>query len=310
MVRAYLLIIFTMILFSGNILVGKIVTDLPPFMVTFFRCFIALLFILPFSYRELKSNGPLWKKEWKTLTIMGVTGIALFNAFVYSALHHTSSTNVAIVGATTTVFTVILSILFLKEKLNKYQYTGVVLSLTGALWVITSGSIDVIRNIDFNYGDLIALGAVLCFSSYSLLVKKHNSKFPIYGGLTVMISIAVVFLIPLVIVEWLFFNVTYQVNGKVVWGLLYLGIFPAVIALILWNKAIGKIGPSRAAVFLNLLPVFTILGAVLFLGEVVSGYQLLGGILVIFGVYLSTKVSLNKVVNEDDSSVHRKANGM
>ncbi|MBB6454956.1 drug/metabolite transporter (DMT)-like permease [Salirhabdus euzebyi] len=288
MFKSYVLLLITVIIFAGNLLVGRAINDLPAFTITFFRCFIALLIILPFGIKQLKAKRELFKKEWKPLIGMGFTGIILFNLLVYSSLVYTTSTNAAIVETTAPIFTIIIGALFLKERLNKLQYFGMVLSLTGAIWVITKGSWQVITGLQFNIGDIIMLVAMLMWSIYSILVKEHNSKYPAYGGLTIMLSLAVVVLFPFALVEWLRGIESLFTLEKIL-GLLYLGIFPSIIALMFWNKGVQDIGPSRASIFLNLLPVFTIIGAVLFLGEKVIWAQLFGGFLVITGVILSTR---------------------
>lgn len=302
MLRSYLLLTITVILFSGNILIGKAISDLTPVTITFIRCSIAFLILLPFSLRELKKNRSLWIVEWKPLVGLSLSGVVLFNLFLYGSLQYTSSTNVAVIEATTPVFTVILGILFLKERLNGVQYVGIFLSLVGALWVITKGSWTILSQFQFNLGDILVFIAIFAWAVYSLLIKQHNHKFPLYGSLTILLFLAVVVLFPFALYEWNS-GVLDLIDLKMTLGLLYLGIFPSVLALIFWNKGVAAIGPSRASVFLNLLPVFTILGAVVFLEETVTFVQLIGGVLVIGGVYLSTKEKGLRVGKTDDSEV-------
>jgi drug/metabolite transporter (DMT)-like permease len=295
MLRSYILLIFAMIFFSGNILIGKVISDLPPVMITFIRCFIAFIVLLPFSFIELKRYRNLWLEEWKPLIFLSATGVVLFNIFLYSSLQFTSSTNVAVIETTTPVFAIILGMVFLKERLNSTQYIGVVLSLVGALWVITKGSWSVVSQLQFNIGDLLVVLAVIAWAVYSLLVKQQMHKFPLYGGVCIMLFIALCVLFPFALIEWQGPDyLTPVIDTKMILGLLYLGIFPSVLALIFWNKGVAAIGPARASVFLNLLPVFTISGAVIFLQETVSVIQLAGAVLVIAGVYLSTKVKVDR----------------
>ncbi|WP_332692679.1 DMT family transporter [Halalkalibacter lacteus] len=294
MLRSYLLLTITMIIFSGNILIGKAISDLPPITMTFFRCLIAFLILLPLGWKDLKRNRSLWMKERKPIVALSISGIILFNLFLYASLQFTSSTNVAVIETTTPVFAVILGMLFLKERLNSIQCTGIFLSLIGALWVITKGSWTIISQLQFNLGDVLVLLAVIAWAVYTLLIKQHSHKYPLYGSLAIMLFLAVIILFPFAAVEWRV-GILHLLEPKLIFGLLYLGIFPSFVALVFWNKGVAAIGPSRASIFLNLLPVFTIIGAVLFLGETVSIFQLIGGIVVIVGVYLSTKETSAKV---------------
>ncbi|MGO4889777.1 DMT family transporter [Anaerobacillus sp. MEB173] len=298
MTRSYLLLIFTVLFYSGNILIGKAINDLPPITITLIRCLIAFIILLPISIREIRVHKQLWRKEWKPLVWLSLTGIVLFNSLLYGSLQFTSSTNVAIIEAITPVFTILLGITLLKERLNRLQWAGILLSIIGAIWVISKGSLQVILQLQFNLGDLIALFAVVSWAVYSILVKQHSYKFPVYGGIAAMLLIAIIFLVPLASVEWSR-DLLDLFNLKMIMGLLYLGIFPSILALMFWNRAVADIGPSRASIFLNLLPVFTIIGAVLFLGETVTIVQLLGGVIVIAGVFLSTRGKSKEPLKEE-----------
>lgn len=287
--KAYLFLLITAVIFSGNIIVGKAINDLPPYTIAFFRVFIALLVVLPIGWRQAKQYQPVFRKEWKPLLGLALTGVAFFNSFIYASLQFTSSTNVAIMESAIPVVTIVFSMIFLKEKLFGVQWLGVILSVGGALWVISEGSWQVIRDFEFNIGDVIMIAAVLTWVAYSILVKFHMMKFPIYGSMVIMLIAANVALLPVAAIEWIIggFPAVFQLNHLL--GLLYLGIFPSLIALILWNKGVEEVGPSQASVFLNLLPVFTIIGSLLFLGENITIIQVLGALVVISGVLLTSK---------------------
>lgn len=289
MLNSYGLLIMVVLIYSSNLVLGKAVVEVvPPFTMAFLRLLIAFLVLIPIGFNQWKKNKALWLKEWKSLVGLSLTGLAIFNALVYLSLHYTTSINAGIVESTTPIFSVLVGFFLLKERFSKIQYTGVCLSLIGVVWVLTKGSWETMINLSFNIGDLIMLLAIISWVFYSIFVKQHATKFPIYGGLLVMMLIAVIALLPLTIIEW---PETLKVNWNftAILGLLYLGIFPSIIALIAWNKAVGEIGPSKASVFLNLIPVFTTMGAILFLGEEISWMQGLGGILVLTGVFMTTK---------------------
>ncbi|WP_026701257.1 DMT family transporter [Salibacterium aidingense] len=287
--KPYLFLLITAVIFSGNILVGKAINELPPYTIAFFRVFIACIVVLPLGWKEVKQHRQTFRKEWKAVLALGLTGVAFFNSFIYASLQFTSSTNVAIMEASIPVFTILFSMLFLRESLGRVQWIGVILSLCGAVWVITEGSWELIRTLGFNSGDIIMLAAVATWVAYSILVKFHMMKFPVYGSLLVMLGIANVVLLPIALLEWGLggFPDIFQPGHMA--GLLYLGIFPSLLALILWNKGVEEIGPSQASVFLNLLPVFVIIGSLLFLGEKITIVQVLGAVIVISGVFLTTK---------------------
>lgn len=287
--NAYLMLTLSVFLFSGNFIMGKIATEsMPPFTLAFFRSFLAFLFLAPFSWKEWYRHRNIWIKEWKPLTILSLTGIAIFLSLVYLAIQYTTTINASIVEATTPVFSVILGYLFLGERFNRLQISGGIISLAGVLWLITGGSLQVIFQFSFNIGDLLMLASVISWSVYSLYVKRHSWKIPVYGGLMTMLLISCLFLVPFVVLDF-YQGAEIEWNMSLILSLLYLGIFPSILALILWNKGVEFIGPSRASIFLNLIPVFTTFSAIMFLDESIGWLQIFGGMIVLSGVYLTTR---------------------
>ncbi len=292
--KAYLLLILAAIFYAGNLIVGKpVAQEIPPITLSLFRYLIALVVIIPFGYREWKNNKDLWKKEWKAILALSATGLVLFNIFVYLALNYTTSINAGIVEATAPIFTLILTFLLFNERFSQKQLIGVFISLFGVFFVITKGSVEIIMNLQFNSGDLIMILAMITWAFYSIFIKQHTWKFPTYGALLVMTVVAIIMFIPLMTIEIGQIQ-TINWSWEVISGLVYLGIFPSLVALIAYNKGIAAIGPSRASVFLNLIPVFTMIGAVIFLGEHLTWIQVIGALFVIFGVLITNRVKANK----------------
>jgi drug/metabolite transporter (DMT)-like permease len=128
--------------------------------------------------------------------------------------------------------------------------------------------------------------AVLVWVGYSLLVKEHMARFPRYGGLLVMLVLANLALTPIALMEGAW-QVLPALSGAELAGLAYLGIFPSVIALLLYNSALAELGPTRTAIYLNLLPVYTLVGAWWLLGDPILLAEVIGSAVVIFGVWLT-----------------------
>lgn len=285
--RPYVFLLLTVVIFSGNILVGKALADLPALTISWARVFIALLAMAPLGAYQMWRAMPILKAQWPSLLGLALTGVAFFNALIYAALKTTSSTNVAILESTIPVVTLLFGFVLFGERYRKIQWLGVALSLAGAITVITQGDSGLAGGVTL--GDAIMLIAVLTWVGYSLLVKEHMAKFPRYGGLLAMLIIANLALAPLALLEWAWRGSIPRIDTDQALGLVYLGLFPSVIALLLYNSAIADVGPTQAAVFLNLLPVFTMLGAWLLIGETVTGVQVLGSLVVIGGVLLTTR---------------------
>ncbi|MCL7941870.1 DMT family transporter [Halomonas sp. ATCH28] len=282
--RPHLFLLLVVTIFSGNILVGKALAGLPPFTISLGRVAIALVVMLPLGWHQARHGWPVFRRHWRPLLGLALSGVAFFNALIYAALKFTSATNVAILESLIPVATLLLSVLLFGERFRPLQWVGVVVSLGGAVVVITAGEVAELVPGGMNPGDLIMLLAVLVWVGYSLLVKEHMARFPRYGGLLVMLVIANLALAPIALLEGAW-RVVPNLSTAELAGLGYLGIFPSVVALLLYNSALADIGPTRAAVYLNLLPVFTMLGAWWWLGDRILPVQVVGSLVVITGVW-------------------------
>ncbi|MFD1040530.1 DMT family transporter [Virgibacillus byunsanensis] len=289
MVYPYILMIFVVIFYAGNILIGKAINELPPFTIAFLRLVVAFIVLLPIGYRKAWQYRLKFLEYKKPFLVMTLTGVTFFNTIIYGALQFTTSTNVAVIETVIPVATVALGAFLIKEKLQPLQLVGIFLSLFGALWVVLNGNISNLATMDWNVGDGIMVGAIVCWAIYSILVKQYLHLFPPYAALLVMTGVSVIVLFPIVVAEWFVTGVPSFVPSNLM-GLAYLGIFPSFIALIFYNHSVEKLGASQAAVFINFLPVVTMIGASIWLGEEMTGMKVIGAWTVISGVLLTTQI--------------------
>ncbi|WP_256464133.1 DMT family transporter [Halobacillus amylolyticus] len=286
--------IIVVMIYAGNILIGKAISELPPITITFFRLLIAFVVLFPLGYRSAWKYRDRFFKYKKPVLVMALSGLALFNTFIYGALQFTTSSNVAILESIIPAITVVLSAFMLKERLKGIQWGGVGLSLIGAIWVVMDGNILKLTVIDWNVGDLIMIGAIITWAVYSVMVKKYMHKFPPYAAIFVMTGISLIALLPIVIIEWSIIGIPAMGDSNFIIGLLYLGIFPSLIALIFYNRAVALLGASQASIFLNFLPVVTMIGAYLWLGEEITVMHVIGAGIVIVGVLLTTQFRVKR----------------
>ncbi|WP_034725934.1 DMT family transporter [Calidifontibacillus oryziterrae] len=297
----YFLLVIATMFWGGNFVIGKGFANIvPPFTLAFLRWFFAFLFLFPFAKRELINYKHLWKKEWKTLFWMALTGVAGFNTLVYIAVHYTTSINASLVNAPTPVLIMLLSFLFLKEKMQIRHFIGIIFSVIGVSWIVSRGSLEALLSFTINKGELLMLLAVTMWSVYSVIVKKNAHKFPASGVFLVTILIGIIILTPFTIYEWAVAKpMTFTFKGFI--GFLYLGACASVISFICWNKAVTEIGPGKASPFLNLIPVFASIFAIIFLGETLTSAQLIGGVITITGVLITTGVLFKKTAKMQHS---------
>tara|TARA_Y100001970_G_C14168013_1_gene822477 strand:- start:1082 stop:1702 length:621 start_codon:yes stop_codon:yes gene_type:complete len=174
------------------------------------------------------------------------------------------------------------------EKTNRFQIFGVILSLLGVMFIITKSDFDLIKNLDFNKGDLIMASGMFAWALYSALLKKKKYEISQITLLEVVIITGLIFLIPVYILEVKFGN-PLLVNKPFVLTLTYVVLLPGLAAFFFWIKGISIIGANRAGVFLHLMPIFGALMAIIFFEEKFMFYHLLGTIFIVAGITLSNK---------------------
>lgn len=285
-----LLLVLATVLWGGNFVIGRAVSgDIPPITLALFRWTVALFVFYPIIAKKLKNDWPKLKQNYKAVIIMAVTGVAAFNTLVYIGVQHTTSINASLMNSTTPIMIYILSFIFLKDRLNWKQIIGTFISLIGVLFILTGGSINQLLSMQFNKGDLIVLIAVLCWAIYSIVVKRNAGKLPGDTTFFATIVLGIIILLPFASYELTTTSATINWSASTILAILYVGTFASIVAFLSWNKGVIAIGANRASIFLNFIPLFATLFAVLFINETPVITQLIGGIAIIIGVLIANK---------------------
>ncbi len=289
-IPAQYLLILGIFFWSGNYVIGRaIVGTIPPITLAYFRWVLGFIIFLPFCWGELKENYRTLKSNWRFFILLGLTGVIGYNIFQYLAVKYTTAINATIINASTPMFTAILSYIFLNIKLSSRQTGGIVLAFLGVVSVITKGNLMHLLETSFNIGDLLMLMAVLLNTVYILILRVRGSIVP---AKTLFISSMLGGLLALAPVP-VFENYVYglgwieKLNMTHLISFLYLAIFPTILSMLFFNKAIMEIGPVKTSIYLNLSIVFTSILGIVFLGEQLYLSHLLGGILIVSGVWLT-----------------------
>ena len=285
----YLLLILTVLFWSGNMVVGRgIRGDVPPLAMAFWRWFIAFALILPLALPHLKSQCPLLKSGWKPLTVLGLLGIGGYNTFAYIALQDTSATNANLLNSFVPIATIAISWAFLGKHLRPVESAGVVISLCGAMTIVSRGDVAVLAHLNLNVGDIWMLIAVLDWAIYTVaLAWRPAGVHPMLMlGATTVIGLCA--LGPAYAWE-LAQGRTMNIHLGSLSALAYVGIFPSFLGYIFYNKGVAEVGASKASLFIHLMPVFGTLLSFVFLGEVPFWYHYFGIGLIFTGIWLTTK---------------------
>ena len=287
---AYGLLILATFFWSGNFIVGKFayLFQVPPLTLNVLRWISVWFILMPFTYGEIKNNLPSIKKNWFVISFMGVITISTFNSVVYYALNYTKVINSVLVLAAIPAATIMFSSLMKIEKTNIFQLLGLFLSIIGIGSIISYGNIQNIIELNFNKGDLWMLVCVISWALYSTLLKKYKFKFSQFTLIQLMVSAGVLFLIPQFFYEK---SINLEVNfNKAFFAILiYVVIFPAIAAYYCWQKGVEIIGPNRASMFIQLMPLFSAIMAIIFLNEKFELYHYVGAAFIVSDIYLSNK---------------------
>ena len=292
---AYLFLILATIFWSGNFIVGKAASifEIPPFSLNFYRWLFAGLILIPFTFKELILKKNYIYKNLGFFIILGITSITIFNSIVYYSLHYTQVISGVLMISTIPVWIIFISSILKIEKTNIFQIIGVGLSLLGVIFIITKADLNLIKNLDFNKGDLTMVVAMFSWAIYSALLKKKNYEISQITLLQVVIITGLIFLIPIYIIEMSLGNVI-KLDKPFLLTLTYVVLFPGLASFFFWIKGIALIGANRAGAFLHLMPIFGAIMAMVIFKEKFMFYHILGAIFIISGITLSNKKVLKK----------------
>ena len=282
---AYLLLILPPLFWAGNTVLARGVAEMiPPIALTFWRWVIALMVLLPFTWKHVLRDWDGIKRGWKNILLLGLLGIASFNALLYTAAQTSTAINIALTQSVMPAVIVVISFLLYRERISRVQVLAVVLCIIGPGCIITQGDWNRLQQLSFVRGDLLMLLAVLLYAFYTVLLR-HRPKIHPLSFLSTTFGVGVMALFPLYL--WELDRVApLQLNGAVAASLLYVGVFPSIVAYLFWNRGIEQVGANRTGLYINLIPLFASLMAIVFLGERFRAYHLVGMVFICAGLLL------------------------
>ena len=282
------LALLAVLIWSGNFIVAKDVNkEILPVSLNFYRWLTASVILFPFAIKKIITEWDLIKRSWHYLFWAALSGVALFNTFVYVGAHYTSAINLALIGTTSSpIMAIVFARFFLGEKIGWMKLAGMLLCITGILFLLSKGDFRNLASMSFGKGDLWMLAAAFCFAVYNTLVKKKPATLSHISFLFTIFTLGTLMVLPFFIGE-LKNSTAVSWNGRLIFSVLFLGLGASVICFLIWNIAIGKLGAGRTVLFGNLIPVFSSLEAVLMLHEKISSVHVISFILVVTGLIIA-----------------------
>jgi drug/metabolite transporter (DMT)-like permease len=282
---AWLVLMATLLLWSGNWVVARAVRDeIAPGMATVGRLLIVIAVLLPFCFstlsRKLKS---LSRKDWLVLSALGLTGGGVHLGLQWLGLHFTTAASGILYLSTTPIFILLLA-LPLGEAIRLPQWIGVAVSFAGVFLIATHGEVT---RLSFNIGDLMALASMAMWAGYTVLLRVRRDPLSVVELLVMVCAFGLLFMLPWVMTEFLSQEHVHFSRTSIA-AVLYSAIGSLLIAYAGWSYVVARLGAARAGATLHLMPAFGVVLSALFLGEYPRWFHFAGIALILAGVGLSS----------------------
>lgn len=286
--RAYLVLTIAALCWGGNAVAGKLaVGHISPMVLTFLRWVVAVAIIVAISLPQLARDWPVVKKRLPYFFILGTVGYTCFNAALYSALKYTTAINAAVIQAVIPAVIFIFNFALFSTKVLAVQIIGFMLTICGVALLASRGDLMSLVRLEFNPGDAIMLLAVLAYAIYTVILRWK----PAVDWRTLMaIPATAALLTSIPLMGW------EVLSDQAIWPeakgwaiVLYTALFPSLVAQISFIKGVEEIGPNRAGLFINLIPVFGTFLSVMIIGETLHLYQIIALLLALGGIAVAER---------------------
>jgi len=284
--RAYALLGLVMLLWAGNSIVGRAVRDdVGPFILSFVRWAGASLVLAPFAIGALRRDWEVLRQNWLIVVVLGLTGVAAFNAIMYTGLHYTTATNGLLLQAAIPPAVLFADRLIFGVRAGWAQIAGILASMLGVAVIVFQGQPSHVLGFHFGLGDALVLISCVDWAIYTVLLRKRPSVSP-RSFLLATFLVGVAAIAPLALWEAL-------TGPPIRWGagvggaFLYVALLPSLVSYLIYNHATGLVGPARAGQAITLLPLFGALLSALLLGEALHSYHFAGMALILIGIVVA-----------------------
>jgi drug/metabolite transporter (DMT)-like permease len=286
--NALLMLTLTSLFWGGNTVAGRLaVGEVSPMVVVFLRWVIVAGILVPLQWRHICAEWPLMRPYSLRMVLMAVFGFIGFNTLFYIAATKTTAVNLGIIQGSVPILVLIGSLIAFGTRIRALQVLGILMTLVGVTLIAAQGSLDVLLALAVNPGDGVMLIACVLYSGYTLALRDRPrvsplAFFAVLSGIAALTSLpGLAYDIAADTVQWP------SLQGWLV--VLYIALFPSCIAQIFFMRGVELIGPARAGIFINLVPIFAAILAVSILGEPFKWYHGSALALVIGGIWLSER---------------------
>ena len=278
---------------AGNTIAGRLaVGEVSPLVIVFMRWTIVFAILLMTKRKELPAALPKLKGKWPWVFMMGALGLSFFNTLFYIAAQSTTAINLGLIQCAMPMFILIGVTLILKTKLTFGQIIGTILTMAGVLLIISKGDFSLLVGLQINKGDWIMLGACIFYAAYTIGLQ-NRPDIDNMTMMTVFAGAAWVLSIPILLIEVTQGTAQWPATQLAWLIVLFISLIPSFMSQVFYMRGVDLIGPDRAGVYSNLVPIYSAALGVLILDEAFSLYHFLSIIIVITGL---TVISRSKPI--------------
>lgn len=284
--KAYALLLATMLFWAGNAIAGKLaIGHVSPMLLSGVRWALAMVVLAAVGWRRLVADWPVLRRHFWFLMLLGLLGFTIFSVAMYGALLYTSATNVSIEQGGMPLFVFAASFALFRTRATPAQLLGFLLSFAGVAVTASNGQMRALLHLDMNFGDALMLLAIVSYGIYTAALRFR----PRVHWLSLMTALclgATLSAVPFVVAE--------AAAGALILPdpvgyavIFYAVVFPSLLGQVFYIRAVEIIGANRAGLFINFLPLWGAVLAVLILDEAFRPYHALALALVLGGVLLA-----------------------
>ncbi|MGH8680749.1 MAG: DMT family transporter [Burkholderiales bacterium] len=285
----YAKLVLVAVFWGGMYTAGRILAQLlPHFTAATLRFAVASVILIALTRTRERALPRLDRRSAAAVLALSLTGVVLFNAFFFGSLERIGAGRGALIMALNPLGIAIGAWLFFDDRMTRVRWLGIGLALVGAAVVVSRGELATLVEGAIGLGELLMMGSALCWVAYTLIGRPVLAQMTPLGATTWAALIGTPMLAACAVLErpWVALAAM-PADGW--WAVAYLGVFGTVLAFLWFNEGVQRIGPTRAGVFINLVPVFGIAIGAFVLGEAVPASLVLGGLMVIAGVTLANQ---------------------
>ncbi|WP_416412006.1 DMT family transporter [Pantoea sp. App145] len=282
----FLFPLVAVLIWSINTIVSKLSAgSIDPAAISFYRWILALVVLTPFALPDVWRHRRQIIASSGRLLILGLLGMVLYQSLAYYAAHSVSAVMMGILGATIPLLTILLSLVVLRLAPTRGILIGGLLSFAGLVWLVSAGNPAQLLHQRLGNGELMMLAASTSYALYGVLTKRWAIPLPTWQSLYVQIFFGVLLLLP-----GFLRTPDVSLNAHNIPLVLFAGLFASIIAPFLWILGVQRLGASTTSIFMNFVPAFTAVIAILFLHEQLHGYHWIGGGMTLLGVILAQRL--------------------